>query len=247
MNVSHADQLNLLELQELDMKESALRHRRNAHPAHEKVRELAGRAEDLQRASVAQSAVISDLGRELTRIEDEITKVQDRRERQRGRIERNEVPLRDISSMEHEIAQMDARLTSLENNQLGVEERIEEAKKAKDAMTTEAQAIRDDVEATKKSFAEDTAELDDELRGVIATRRELAAALGEAILGEYEHARSRNGVLAVLEVRDGVGIGMAADLSPLELDELRRTPDDELYWTSDTSQIVVRTTASERN
>ena len=48
----------------------------------------------------------------------------------------------------------------------------------------------------------------------------------------------------VIEVRDGVGIGVGADLSPLELDRIMRTPADEVYRTEDTQQIVVRTTAS---
>ncbi|MDC4232992.1 hypothetical protein M3T53_04605 [Actinomyces sp. B33] len=246
MNASHQDQLLLLDLQDLDRRESSLRHRRDSHPAHATVRELAGRAEDLQRAAIAQTAVISDIGREITRIEDELAKVSERRARQQGRIEANQVPLRDISSMEHEIAQMDLRLRSLENDQLAAEERREAAEAARTAMRDEAAAIAADVEAAKASFAEDTAATDEELREVIARRRDLAASVPAGLLDEYEHARSRNGVLAVLEVRDGYGVGVAADLSPLELEQIRLTPDDRLYITEDTQQIVVRTLPGER-
>ena len=45
----HTDQLELLELQKLDQKESALRHKRDSHQAHATVREFAGRVADLQR------------------------------------------------------------------------------------------------------------------------------------------------------------------------------------------------------
>ena len=45
-------------------------------------------------------------------------------------------------------------------------------------------------------------------------------------------------------MRYGVGFGVCADLSPLELDRIMRTPADEVYRTEDTQQIVVRTTAS---
>ena len=51
MKASHTDQLELLELQKLDQKESALRHKRDSHPAHATVREFAGRVADLQRAA----------------------------------------------------------------------------------------------------------------------------------------------------------------------------------------------------
>ncbi|MBF1088319.1 MAG: hypothetical protein HXL39_08560, partial [Schaalia sp.] len=47
-----------------------------------------------------------------------------------------------------------------------------------------------------------------------------------------------------IEVRDGNGIGVAADLSPMELARIRLTPADELYLTEDTAQIVVRTAAN---
>ena len=85
------------------------------------------------------------------------------------------------------------------------------------------------------------AEADDELRRVIAARRELTDRLPSDLLNEYEEARRRNGALAVIEVRDGYGIGVAADLSPMELERIRLTPADEVYLTEETTQIVVRT------
>ena len=191
MKASHTDQLELLELQKLDQKESALRHKRDSHPAHATVREFAGRVADLQRAAISQTAVIADTMREVTRIEDEIAKVSERRKRQQSRIDNNQVPLRDISAMEHEIAQMDRRLAKLEDDQVEAEERVEAARAAQDQMKAEAQAIAADI-----------------------------------------------------EVRDGYGIGVAADLSPMELERIRLTPADGVYLTEDTAQIVVRTAAN---
>lgn len=145
VKASHTDQLELLELQKLDQKESALRHKRDSHPAHATVREFAGRVADLQRAAISQSAVIADTMREVTRIEDEIAKVTERRKRQQSRIDNNQVPLRDISAMEHEIAQMDRRLAKLEDDQVEAEERVEAARAAQDQMKAEAQAIAADI------------------------------------------------------------------------------------------------------
>lgn len=244
VKATHTDQLDLLELQKLDQKESALRHKRDSHPAHATVREFAGRVADLQRAAITQSALIADTTREVTRIEDEIAKVSERRKRQQSRIDNNQVPLRDISAMEHEIAQMDRRLAKLENDQVDAEERVEAARAAQEKMKEEAQAIAADIERLKAEFQADVAEADDELRSVIAARRALAERLPHDLLEEYEEARRRNGALAVIEVREGYGIGVAADLSPMELERIRLTPHDELYLTEDTSQIVVRTAAN---
>ena len=132
MKATHTDQLELLELQKLDQKESALRHKRDSHPAHATVREFAGRVADLQRAAISQNAIIADVSRDITRIEDEIAKVSERRKRQQGRIDNNQVPLRDISAMEHEITQMDRRLSKLEDDQVEAEERLEAARAAQD-------------------------------------------------------------------------------------------------------------------
>ena len=244
MKAPHTDELELLTLLGYDQRESVLRHKRESHPAHAVVREFAGRAQDLQRAAVKQSAVISDAGREVARIEAEIARVRERRQRQQGRIDANQVPLRDISAMQHEIAQMDRRLGELEDDQLAAEERVESARSAQRAMEEESAAIMADVEEHKAQFLADTAATDDELRQVIRARRELVARLDPDLVEEYEDAKRRNGVLAVIEVRDGVGVGVGADLSPLELDRIMRTPADEVYRTEDTQQIVVRTTAS---
>lgn len=241
MKAKPTDQLSLLDLQALDQRESVLRHKRDSHPAHAAVREFAARIEDLQRSAVTQAAVISDLGREIDRTTREIELVAARRDRQRARIEANEVPLRDISSMEHEISQMEARLTSLENDQLSVEEQREGAERARESMLVEIEGMKASIEETKASFMAEVAESDEELRAVIAKRRALAASIAPALLEEYERVRALNGALAVLEVRGGVGIATAAEISPLELERIRTTPADEVYWAEDTGAIVVRT------
>ena len=241
MKAKPSDQLTLLDLQALDQRESVLRHKRDSHPAHGTVRGLAGRIDDLQRSQITQTSVISDLSREIERITHEIELVSARRDRQRGRIEANEVPLRDISSMEHEIAQMQTRLSRLEDDQLSVEEQRENAQKARESMLSEIEAMKASIEQTKTEFMAEVAEADDELRTVIAKRRELAASIAKDLLDEYERVRALNGALAVLEVRDGVGIGMAAEISPLERETIRTTPADEVYWAEDTGAIVVRT------
>ncbi len=244
MKASHAEQLLLLDLQALDQKDSALRHARDNHPAHATVRELAGRAEDLKRAAINQTAVIADIKREIVRLETEIEKVRARRERQQGRVDRGEVPLRDISPMQHEIAQMDQRLEKLEAAQLEAEERLEATTGAVEEMKARITAITADAEKAKASFLADVKEADEELRSVIARRRDLVERIGAELVSEYERSRSRNGTLAVVEVRDGTIQGIGADLSPGELDVIRRTPADELYWAEDTGQIVVRTSGS---
>ncbi|MCD4549343.1 MULTISPECIES: zinc ribbon domain-containing protein [unclassified Schaalia] len=241
MIVAHADQLVLLDLQALDQKESALRHARNAHPAHATVREFAGRVEDLQRALIGQNAVIADITREVERCENEIRKVRERRDRQEERIEQGHVPLRDINPMQHEIAQMVQRLSDLENQQLNAEERLEETRNTIEQIKERIAAITADIEDVKARFLEDVATSDTELRAVIARRREVAEKLGETVLAEYERARTRHGAFAVIEVRDGVVQGAGADISPAELDTIRRTPADHMYWTEDTGQIVIRT------
>lgn len=242
MKATYLNQLSLLELKSFDQRESALRHARDSHPAHGVVRELAGRLDDLKRAAVTQGAAIADIERDVQRSADEIERVSARRAKQQSRIDGNQVPLRDINAMEHEIAQMDKRLSTLENEQLDGEERLEAAKNARQAMIDEAKAIAADIEKTKQEFAADVKESDDELRDVIAKRRALAESLPEDLVGEYERVRANLGALAIFEVRNGVGIGMAAELSPAELEQIRLTDEDQLYWTEDTGAIVVRTT-----
>lgn len=241
MTFSPELQARLLELCKLDQRKMQLTAARKKHPSHAVIEELSGRADDLRRAAVAQQAVIFDLERDAKQVADDIARVVERRSMQEGRIERNEVPLRDVSSMQHEIDSMTKRIGVLETQQLEVEERLEAARGAMGAMKTEADAIIADVEAAKAGFTADMADTDEELRQVIADRDTLAGELPPALLSEYNYAFDRNSVLAVIEVRDGIVVTPGAELSPMELDALRNAPADDLFWTEDTSQIVVRT------
>ena len=244
MNASPEDQKLLLDLQKLDQRASRLRHLRDSHPAHATLRELSGRAEDLHRAALSQGAVISDIKREVTRIEDDIEKVRARRELQQGRMDRNEVPLRDMNPMEHEIKRMDQRLSDLEDAQLEAMERLEAAEDAERAMRAEESAIAADVDSTRSTFTQEMSGTDQELREALAEREALAARLPADLLSEYERSRERNGALAVVEVREGSVIGAATELSPAELEDIRRTPADQLCWAEETGQLIVRTSAS---
>ena len=240
MKAALKDQLLLLDLQECDTRESALRHARDSHPAHTTVREFAARGEDLKRAIITQGAVVTDIQREAKRIEDEIEKVTARRNRQQERLDNNEVPLRDYNAMQHEIAQMDTRLAKLEADGLEAEEKIEVAQAAIESMKTQVQGIAADVEKTKAQFLADIAATDDELRGVIARRKEIVEALPADLVAEYDIARAKNGALAVVEIKDGIVKGLGNDFAPAELEAIRLTPADEIYWAEDTGQIVVR-------
>ncbi|WP_175955740.1 zinc ribbon domain-containing protein [Schaalia sp. Marseille-Q2122] len=241
MTFAPKDQLLLLELATLDKRASALSHTRESHPTHEILRELAGRADDLRRAAVGQSAAIADCEREVAQIEADVEKVTSRRALQQGRIERNEVPLRDVTPMQHEIARMTERLSDLEEDQLAAEERLEAARAALTAMHNEATAIAADVEAAKARFTEDMGEVEQEMRQLQTEREALVATFPAGLIGEYDYAVQRNGALAIIEVRDGVVVSPGAHLSPAELEAVRLAPADELYWTEDTYQIVVRT------
>ena len=108
-------------------------------------------------------------------------------------------------------------------------------------MQKEATAIAADVEAAKARFAEEMGEVEEELRQVHAEREALIATFPAGLIGEYDYAAQRNGALAIIEVHNGVVVSPGAHLSPAELEAVRLAPADELYWTEDTYQIVVRT------
>lgn len=244
MKASHQDQLLLLELQTLDQHISKQEHLRAKHPSHALIAELDARADDLHRAAVSQSAVVSDIRREVNRFEADSDKVRARRQLQQGRIDRNEVPLRDISPMQHEIERMDARLADLDDAQLDAEERLEAAEAAEAAMRQEEEALRADSLKAAETFTAETAELEEDLAHTRLQRTDLAARIPADLLAEYDRSRARNGVLAVVEVRSGTPVGGGSDFSPAELSALSVLPADEVYWAEETGQIVVRTTSA---
>lgn len=240
MKVTHEDQLTLLELQETDLQISRLGHRIQSNPLHEKLRELTGRAGDLHRSVIAQSANLGDRQRKIDDVETEVAKVEQRRLVQQQRLDSGKVGIRDMSAVEHEIKKIVERRDQLELEVLELQEDYEKHEEFLAKTEAAVRALGEDEAKTRDQLALDLAESAAELALAEAKATGLRALLPDSVLDEYDHLRGRLGVLVVLRFEEGRLVNAPLELNHAELAALIRAPKDELWEAEDSGYLVVR-------
>ena len=121
-------QLRLLDVQELDTRLDTLAHQLRSLPeikeqesAEAEYRALHDRERDL-------TIAVSDLSAEQRRADRDVEQVKTRRERDRTRMEQGQITdPRALESMGHELESLERRITTLEDEELEVMEKLEEA------------------------------------------------------------------------------------------------------------------------
>src|SRR3954465_13446266 len=121
-------QVRLLDLQDLDSRADQLRHQRRSLPEHVRLTELAsGRARTEGETMDARMAV-DDLTAEQAKVDGDVEQVKTRRQRDQQRIDQGLVGNpKDIQRMQQEMVSLERRITSLEDDEIEVMERLEEA------------------------------------------------------------------------------------------------------------------------
>jgi predicted nucleic acid-binding Zn-ribbon protein len=239
MKAAPEAQALLLDLQALDTKLSQLDHKAKNLPELATLAEL-GKQRDAARSTASdQRGVREDVQLELKRLESDVTVVEARIARDAERLATSS-SVKDVAALEQELAALKKRQFDLEEIELSVMERLEEADSIL-AATTEALA---DIDA---KVAVATAARDEAL-GVINAERSEAGASRQVIQGQvpadlyalYEKQRSRYGTGASL-LRYGVSSATGVKLLENEMQEIRAASPDEVIMCASSDAILVRT------
>ena len=235
-----ADQRMLLDLQQLDTNLAKLAHQRAAHPTLETLRELSGRAEDLDRSRAQTQVVVSDTRREVTKAETDVEQVRNRADRDRQRLETGQGTSKDLMALQHELESLGKRQSDLEDVELEVMERLEEAEGTLNAITEQLSAVRADITRVEGERDAAFAELDDQISRVQTQRDALAAGIDTALLALYEKVRTQTGGLGAVALRGGATQGIQVPLSLSEKAAIEAAGDDEVLRSEDYGYILVR-------
>lgn len=241
MNADPDAQLRLLDLQALDTTLSRLALRRRTLPALETI---AAAEEEIGRLSgslVGFETEVADQGRAAAKLETEIEQVRARSDRDQQRLDTGAVPAAQLESLQHEIASLARRQSSLEDDELEIleaKERAEAGVVETRARIAEADARRVAAEAERdRQFAE----IDAESAETTSRRGALAAGLPDDLLRLYERLRADHagvGAAALLRRRcEGCHLELAGN----ELTEFRDAPPQEVLRHEDCGRILVRT------
>src|SRR5690606_33208098 len=171
LNAEPADQIRLLDVQDLDVRLQQLAHRRRSLPEHEEIESLNRDLTQLRDLLVAAQTEESDCAREQTKAEQDVDQVRQRAARDQKRLDSGAVSSpKDLENLQREIASLAKRQGDLEDVVLEVMERRESAQERIAELTERVASVQsriDDVTARRDSALE---EIDGEVASVTKER-----------------------------------------------------------------------------
>ena len=243
MKASPAEQAQLLRLQSLDTRLQQLAHRLGSLPQAAPLAELAKRDTAVRGSRSEAIGTLEDARTELKRLESDVGVVEARMSRDGDRLQHSS-SVKDVAALESELVSLQRRLGDLEEQELLVMERVEEAEVAVASIDLQRAAIASEV-ATLEAERDDAA-------GGLAVEREqterdrgtIAGGISETLLAFYEQRRVRGGGVgaALLQARTCGGCGIT--LTGSDLEAVGRAAPDEVVLCPECDRILVRTDES---
>lgn len=214
----------LLELQRIDSTTDRLNARRADLPEqHERDALVAERAQ-AQGVLGERETVLNELVHDQTRLEGEIEQIDTRNEHERKRLYSGEVQNpRELSNIQAELDALSRRKAHLEDQELEVMERREELDKEVGELRTSMTAL--DARIADATTRRDTAtlEIDKELSSLSSERAGIVPGLEREVLDLYEDLRAKYRGVAVGALDDGTCRACGLPLSPVALDQFKRS------------------------
>ncbi|OLT40907.1 hypothetical protein BJF86_03490 [Serinicoccus sp. CNJ-927] len=243
MKASPQMQSRLLELQELDTTLAQLDHRMRSLPEQVDITRMEGEAPGLEADVVRTGTEVGDLEREVAKAEAAVQQVRDRAARDQQRLDAGTGSAKDLQGLQHELESLARRQGVLEDEELEVMERVEQAQAAERSATT----ARDEHAAR---LTELRAVRDEKAAGIAAEREQVAAGreaivadLSDELVALYERMRAQTGSGAAPLQQRRCG-GCRLELNAVDLGRIAAAAEDEVVRCEECGRILVRTAES---
>ncbi|MER7446646.1 C4-type zinc ribbon domain-containing protein [Microbacterium sp. NPDC097977] len=238
MNASPEHQRILLDVADLDRRIAQAERARTKPSQAARIAELVAIRQEQLRELTALTGTRDDVRTELTRLESDVKLVEQRRARDADRLATSTNP-KDAQALEHEIASLTRRQSDLEDIELDVMGRVEDADAAVAAQqallattTAEGTALTAQAKADVQAATDLAAQL-------ARDRDAVTAAVPAPLLAEYTR-RASNSAGAALLIR-GTCEGCRILLPGTDLNDIRNAPDDLVVSCPECGCILVRT------
>jgi predicted nucleic acid-binding Zn-ribbon protein len=243
VKASPAEQQELLRLQSLDTRLQQLAHRLGSLPQAAALAELAARDTAVRGTRAEAIGGLEDARTELKRLESDVAVVEARIARDGDRLQHTS-SVKDVAALEAELASLARRLSDLEDQELAVMERVENA-----------EGVLAGIDEQRASIAAETAKLEterDESAAGLAAERDaaerdrvvVAGGVTGDLLGLYEQRRVRGAGVGAALLRQRTCQGCNMTLTGSDLDTVRRAASDDVLLCPECDRILVRTEES---
>ncbi|HEU4512429.1 MAG TPA: C4-type zinc ribbon domain-containing protein [Nocardioidaceae bacterium] len=238
-------QLKLLDVQELDSKHDQLRHRLATLPQIAELKELARQRGEVDDRARDARILVDDLTREQKRADADVEQVRARRERDRDRMDKGLISNpKDLERMQSELVSLQRRISDLEDAELEVMERLEEAQRDLDGFTAQVAELDERISAADQARAEAAADIEQQLVDTESERKQTAADMPEDLMTLYTRLREQKGGVGAAALRARSCGGCSLQLNSSELADIAKTPSDEVLRCEECNRILVRTSES---
>ena len=241
MNASPENQRTLLDIADLDRRIAQAERARTKPSQAARISELVAIRQDQLRELTALAGTRDDVRTELKRLESDVAVVEARRNRDAERLAASTNP-KDAQALEHELASLARRQSDLEDAELDVMGRLEEAEAAVAAQQALLDTTTAEGSALTAQAKADVAAATDLGAQLARDRAAVAEAVSPALLAEYDR-RAKNIAGAALLTR-GTCEGCRILLPSTDLNDIRRAADDLVVSCPECGCILVRTEES---
>ncbi|EYT59087.1 zinc ribbon domain-containing protein [Microbacterium sp. UCD-TDU] len=241
MNASPENQRTLLDIADLDRRIAQAERARTKPSQAGRITELVAIRQEQLRELTALAGTRDDVRTELKRLESDVAVVEARRNRDAERLAAS-TNSKDAQALEHELASLARRQSDLEDAELDVMGRLEEAEAALAAQQALLDATTAEGSALTAQAKADVAVATDLGAQLSRDRAAVAEGVSPELLAEYAR-RAVNSAGAALLTR-GNCEGCRILLPSTDLNDIRRAADDLVVSCPECGCILVRTEES---
>jgi len=234
-------QLRLLVLQGHDAALARLEYRRRTLPELTVISTADARLAELRDSLVRVETEVGDLDRELRRLDSDVDQVRRRSERDQQRMQSGAVAAKELESLQHEVESLARRQSDLEDVQLELMEKREEAESRAGTVRAEIATVTAERQAAVDARDAAYAEIDAESAADAAARGSLATQLPADLLALYEKLRVASGGVGAAELRQRRCEGCRLEMLGAELRAIRAAAPEEVLRCENCGRILVRT------
>jgi predicted nucleic acid-binding Zn-ribbon protein len=185
---------------------------------------------------------VDDLTDEQKRADADVEQVKARRQRDQGMIDAGQV--KDPKALERMLGELESlhrRITSLEDTELEVMERLETAQASLDQRVAELATVEEEESTVRAAFEHKAEDLQRDLAAVRAERAGAVAGMPADLLALYEKLRAQKGGVGAAALRRRACEGCRLTLNASDLGIIAKKPSDEVVRCEECNRILVRT------
>ena len=185
---------------------------------------------------------VDDLQLEQRKADNDVDLVRQRSEKDRQLLDSGTInDAKQLTNLQHELESLARRQSDLEDVELEVMERLDDAQRRQAALVAERDRLATDLADAVTARDAALAALAQEEAVARAARDASAAGVGAELLALYDKLRADNAGIGAAALHRGRCEGCRMELTPVDLGRIREAPADEVLRCEECRRILVRT------